>query len=130
MIKIIGFWKDYTTLQSDGVLEDEECTIYDEVEKEKILSYLKSGTMIMASPGLLNCLKCNSKGIAGSFSIITDGEWVWPEYYIHYIDIHNIQINPAFITKMKNNGFLNKSLSKKKSFGIMDKLKKELENKT
>jgi len=119
----IGFWKEYTTIDSDQSLGSENAIKYGE-EKKQIIKYIKSGEMIMASLGVQSCVICDQR-VIGTFSILTDGTWVWPEYYAHFIEVHNLAIPSGFRKTMEASKYEVPALSKRTKNKILKRLRDE-----
>ena len=52
---------------------------------ESICAYLDSGLPLIVSPGSAVDIIDESKGIAGSPSILTDGKWAWSGVLSYYV---------------------------------------------
>ena len=70
---------------------------------DNICAYLDSGIPIIVSPGTALDIIDETKGIAGSPSILTDGKWAWSGVLSYYVKNYNLQINPEFVEAMKEN---------------------------
>lgn len=65
--------------------------------KQKIASYLKNGEEHHAYRGWSNCRIC---GKMNGSVCMTNGEFVYPEGYAHYILDHNIEPDVRLLTKV------------------------------
>lgn len=111
-VKFIGYWlpskKVLQMMYDDGRSED---TIdrfmslphpanfvddnWNDIEKEKVIQYLKSGKEVEWWRGCSYCrFGCGS--LEGSTDK-SDGKWVWPEAFFHYIEKHNVKPPVEFL---------------------------------
>lgn len=102
MLKKFGFFDEHTpdsaikllhTLQSEGPAENEP----------KVLAYLKSGTMLLASAGIATDLLSDNHDIIGPPHIFTDGEWCWTADTVYYIESYHISIPVELMRWMRSN---------------------------
>ena len=67
-------------------------------DKQKIINYLQKGKKEATCPKVVNDIFNNSI-ISTSFSIFTDGEYVWKSDLAYYIKNYNIRLPDEFIAK-------------------------------
>ena len=72
---------------------------------DKICAYLDNGIPLIVSPGTALDIIDESKGIAGSPSVLTDGKWAWSGVLSYYVKNYNLQLNDEFIETMVENGW-------------------------
>jgi hypothetical protein len=72
---------------------------------EKICAYLDSGIPLVVSPGTALDIIDETKGIAGTPSVLTDGTCAWSGVLSYYVKNYNIQLNDEFIETMIENGW-------------------------
>ena len=72
---------------------------------DKICAYLDNGIPLIVSPGTAVDVIDETKGVAGSPSILTDGKWAWSGVLSYYVKNYNIQLNDEFIETMIENGW-------------------------
>ena len=70
---------------------------------DNICAYLDSGIPIIVSPGTALDIIDETKGIAGSPSILTDGKWAWSGVLSYYVRNYNLQLGNEFIDTMMTN---------------------------
>lgn len=68
-------------------------------DKDKIIRYLKNGKKEAICPKVVYDL-INKKIISTSFSVLTDGEYVWRNDLEYYIKNYNIKLPDDFIRKI------------------------------
>lgn len=74
---------------------------WDPVEKEKVAEYLDDGNDIEYWMGYSYCRftsKCRVDGVTDK----SDGEWIWPAGFSHYVRKHNVKPPVEFIQKILN----------------------------
>lgn len=72
---------------------------------DKICAYLDNGIPLIVSPGTALDIIDESKGIAGSPSVLTDGKWAWSGVLSYYVKNYNLQLDDEFIETMVENGW-------------------------
>ena len=72
---------------------------------DKICAYLDNGIPLIVSLGTALDVIDESKGVAGSPSILTDGKWAWSGVLSYYVKNYNLQLNDEFIETMIENGW-------------------------
>ena len=70
---------------------------------DKICAYLDSGLPLIVSPGLVLDVIDESKGDAGSPSILTDGKWAWSGVLSYYVKNYILMLDSDFIDTMISN---------------------------
>ena len=70
---------------------------------DKICAYLDSGLPLIVSPGLVLDVIDETKGNAGSPSILTDGKWAWSGVLSYYVKNYNLALDDDFIATMISN---------------------------
>jgi hypothetical protein len=109
--KYIGNWKERNT-STDSILNHIcENPIYEDVDN--IISYLKSGTIFALSLGIEKDILDNNNPIAGSGSVLTDGEWFWYDALPHYMKKYNFKLPTEFVQKIRYNNYLCKNVTRK-----------------
>jgi len=105
-LKLLGYWS-YPAHY--GISPDPEEPVWPDIrravqpgwrmeEREKILAYLRQGHLYCAYFGYSSCrFQCR-----GTYSILgtaelTDGEWVWPDGLVHYIERHGVILPEEFV---------------------------------
>ena len=72
---------------------------------DKICAYLDSGLPLIVSPGVVRDVIDESKGNAGSPSILTDGKWAWSGVLSYYVKNYHLLLNSHFLNTMIENGW-------------------------
>ena len=74
---------------------------YSEDVKSKIVHYLKSGNVFLPSLGYSYCrFRCGVSSFEMGTRDLTDGVWMWPEGFAHYVESHDIKLPEKFIEHM------------------------------
>ena len=98
-MKLVGFWRqsieERSELPHPQELIDPSWPV---VERVRVATYLRRGQVARAYLGYSFCrLDC---GLAVQFMgtrDLTDGEWVWPEGFAHYVEHHAVKPPAAFL---------------------------------
>jgi len=91
-------------------------------DREKIISYLKSGQMILFRPQIVADVLSEKEEWIGSTSIYSDGVWLWKDYLVHYLEKYNIQIPPEFILHAERNNWQSPKISSEREEKITDEI--------
>lgn len=108
--KWFGFFRDSTCTRDDS----DESKLPDVHElinaewpteaKQKALRYLKDTPVVVAaSVPSFECEICGKMLPSSSFQ--SDGEWLWPETLVHYLEMHDVALPVSLITHMREAGF-------------------------
>lgn len=86
-LKRIGYWRNaqHPELPDPAEFVDES---WDEEERNTVGDYFARGTIAAAYMGYSPCRVCGKNNGALEF---TDGVYVWPEGFAHYIDEHGVR---------------------------------------
>ncbi|UJR85188.1 hypothetical protein [Sandaracinus amylolyticus] len=88
-LRLIGYWRSVN--EHDSSLPDPRDFIdpeWDESERARVIDYLRQGRTTSWSPGFSRCRLCGSSN--GS-KTLTDGTFVWPEGFAHYVAEHAVK---------------------------------------
>ena len=72
---------------------------------DKVCAYLDSGIPLIVSPGTVLDIIDETKGSAGSPSILTDGKWAWSGVLSYYVKKYNLKLDDEFLETMISNGW-------------------------
>ena len=98
--KRVGFFRELPHGDPDGPsLHDarRESAAEDEAA---ILGYLARGAVHALSPGPVWDV-LDESGPVGTASLLTDGEWVWPEDLAHYVEKYHVRLPAEFVARAK-----------------------------
>ena len=85
---------------------------------ESILEYLKNGELLWT--WMEYWVDEEDKSIGGA-TYFTDGEWVWPLYFIHYLEKYkDLKIANEFIDHVRARSFVCKDLSEEELLVLGD----------
>lgn len=83
------------------VLDEDHPRVVDEGLKSSLLSYLRSGTPIVVARGKWpDYLSDNDRGIL-PMVYYTDGEWIWTEQHIYYLERYDVLPEHAFVASVR-----------------------------
>ncbi len=69
-----------------------------------VARYLRGGKILVASPGLARDIY--DRGVvAGTHSLRTDGDFVWPDVLAHYVEKYGVALPPVFEARMEAAGW-------------------------
>ncbi|MCS4304940.1 hypothetical protein [Chryseobacterium sp. BIGb0232] len=129
-MKYIGFIKEYDTIPEALELEAyRNAEIYNSVNKNKILDYLKNGEVALAWMGVF--INVESQDFIGPQIYYTDGNWIWPSYLIYYLENDkNFCLENNFEEYLQENNFISQKIPKDKLTEIENDFIMKLEDGT
>lgn len=99
-MKSIGFWNnknnDYPAFPM--VEEFIHPNFLNKETKRKIIIYLESARELHFYKGSSKCRICGKRN--GSYEL-TDGKYIWPSGYVHYIEEHDVVPSKDFLRHIK-----------------------------
>jgi hypothetical protein len=73
-------------------------------ERPRLASYLRQGRVYARWRGISSCrFRCAVEPGAIGSRCLTDGEWVWPEGLVHYVEAHDVCLPEEFVATMGRN---------------------------
>lgn len=92
-LKPVGFWRqsldDESELPHPSSMIDRSWPL---LERVRLATYLRNGEVVCAYHGFSFCrLECGVPWDAMGCRDLTDGEWVWPEGFAHYVEHHAVK---------------------------------------
>jgi hypothetical protein len=84
-----------------------------------IVKYLRGGTTFIFSPGVVRDV-LDGSGPIGSGSVLTDGEWAWPDTLPYYVEKYHVELPAEFVSAIAAKQFVQSAL------GISDLRKLQL----
>jgi hypothetical protein len=97
--KMKAKYEDFVEIQPHCLIDE---TFWETHNKEGVVNYLKKGTMLSAYMGFSNCRLCDN--MLGTKDL-SDGFFVWPEQFDHYITEHNLVIPEYFYEYIKEHNY-------------------------
>ena len=101
-VKLIGLFREFTLDPKDSSLKD-NVSEKPQTNEERIVSYLKSGKLLVASPGVVTDVLSHSNEIIGSSHVYTDGSWAWYSNLAYYVEKYHLVLPKEFISHMAAN---------------------------
>ncbi len=100
-IRLIGYWKSAFEMALPHPINfvDSE---WNQKEKNDVIKHLKKSQFLPSvSAGHSYCRLCNKKDNGNREK--SDGKFVWPEGFLHYVEEHNVKPPKEFIDNCINN---------------------------
>ena len=72
-------------------------------DEERLIEYLASGALFIASPGVVYDELSDHETLIGSAHIVTDGFWVWPRDLAYYVKQYHARLPDEFIEHARAN---------------------------
>jgi hypothetical protein len=86
-------------------------------DETRIADYLRKAQPYIVSPGATFDV-LDGSGPIGSGTILTDGEWAWPDDLAHYLETYHIDLPAPFLEAIVAAGFVPPSLTVQQMRGI------------
>jgi hypothetical protein len=93
-LRPVGYWRSdddvAPSLPHPAALVDGD---WDEAERAAVVDYLLRGFSARGCCGFSWCRLCDPDGLVGDNGSreFTDGTWIWPEGFSHYIEDHAVR---------------------------------------
>lgn len=101
-LKRLGFYKELKHVSSEiSLREDVGRNNLSVGDSQKTIEYLRSGYVLAISASYAFDVLSEEKVIIDSISILTDGEWVWSNDYIYYLEKYNLSLPKDFINYIR-----------------------------
>jgi hypothetical protein len=87
--------------------------------------YLRRGYIIFASGGMaVDDWFDGTRGI-GSRDVRTDGIWLWPDYFAHYVEKYGVDVPQEFLDHMARQGWIAPELTEAKVREVLEQFYKQ-----
>ena len=101
---VIGYWRDPNDPTTAGWPDphDHVDPAWDPRERKRVIRYLKAGSKHEGWFGYSTCrFKCGIPDWKMGKDDLTDGVFVWPEGYPHYLQAHNVKPPERFLQHVR-----------------------------
>jgi hypothetical protein len=101
----VGYWQEpgFVSALLSGLPRVEDCvdTNWDPAERARVIGYLKRGKVKDQWMGYSDCRLC---GALNGSACLTDGVYVWPEGFAHYLEAHGVKPPQHFVAHALRRG--------------------------
>ena len=94
-------------------------------DDKAIVEYLNSGKCVIASPGVEIDVLAEDGTLSGTYHIMTDGSWVWPQDLAYYVENYHVMLPEEFLREMRSNDWVSPLLSKARILDIENEMMEE-----
>ena len=115
-LKAVGYWEDLNDPDKTGSFEDGYImphprdaidNDWDMSERLRVIYYLDAGHPFVEYYGGAPCrFGCPYEGDVYGCRDLTDGTWIYPENYSHYLRVHAVKPPEAFLDHIRQNGYV------------------------
>ncbi|AEV85767.1 hypothetical protein ACWT_4745 [Actinoplanes sp. SE50] len=89
-LRLVGYWDDPAAPDGWPDVRDFVCADVAAQERDAVIAYLRSGTVVVAMSGISVCHLC---GVGNGSTELTDGEHlIWPAGLVHYVESHDVHL--------------------------------------
>lgn len=99
-LRLVGFWRPSIDDDSSGLPHPRDAVdaTWPPRERERVVRYLRKGRVTMAYMGYSRCrFECGIGWSHMGSCDLSDGRWVWPQGYAHYVDHHAVKPPAEFL---------------------------------
>lgn len=93
-LKQVGFWREFTLFDQRPDPRDLVDERWHPAQRAEVVAHLKAGRELEAYFGTSTCRIC---GCRNGHQDLTDGTYVWPSGYAHYVEVHGVKPPADFI---------------------------------
>lgn len=98
-VRKVGYWCEPAIPASALPRFEEEVDLdWSQRERAATIDYLATGTLYNANPAVLDCPECGQPFTSDNY---TDGLYVWPAAYPHYVAKHGVKPPEKFLLHIK-----------------------------
>jgi hypothetical protein len=100
----VGYWRDPHDSSTADLPEPQTCVddAWDPRERAMVARYLRRGDTFRAYPGETWCrFRCGIDDAYMGTRDLTDGEWIWPEGFPHYVEKHGVRPPDEFVEHVR-----------------------------
>lgn len=74
----------------EPVFEGDHPRLLDAVERDRVLDYLRAGTVVLDTDSTMDDVVDRSRGSVVPVSFRSDGVWIWPDIVCYYLEQHGL----------------------------------------
>jgi hypothetical protein len=104
-MKRFGFFSELPKADAIRVLR-ENLGEGPQMDEERILNYLRTGTQMVAVAGVVFDLLAKDESIIGPPHEFSDGEWLWSADVLHYVMHYHLRVPEGFVSHMRGNNWV------------------------
>lgn len=99
----IGFYKELRGGKPHEPSLREAIASTPQSHESSIVHYLKSGKLLIGSPGVVRDVLDSAVGMISAPHILTDGVYAWPAVLAYYVERYHVQLPSDFLANMSAN---------------------------
>ena len=100
----VGYWRDSKDEKTETLPEPHGLVdrYWDPAERKRVIKYLRAGRESVAYKGSSSCrFNCGASNRQMGYRDLTDGEFVWPEGFAHYVEAHAVKPPAEFLVHIR-----------------------------
>ena len=101
-LKRVGYFRELSHGDPNGPSLAESRRDEATAEEAHVLDYLRQGVPCIVSPGPV-WDAVDDEGPIGTASVLTDGEWAWPDDAAHYVAKYHVLLPEEFVAHARGN---------------------------
>lgn len=104
-LKRIGFFRELSHGSPSGLSLKESVRSSSPYLKDRVIAYLRTAPLFIASPGLVRDELDADKPLFGPAHIRTDGVWAWPQDLAHYVAKYGVELDADFLSHLASRDY-------------------------
>jgi hypothetical protein len=105
-LRPVGFFRELRHGMPNGPSLHDAQSPTAHTNEQKIVTYLRSGHLFIATPGIVRDVLMPAGPVIGSPHVMTDGEWAWPNDLPYYVGQYHVALPAEFIDHMEANDWM------------------------
>ena len=104
ILRKVGFFRELSHGDVNGPSLMDAVTDRPTDHESQVVAYLREGVTFILSPGPVWDVLDN-QGPIGTGSVMTDGEWAWPDDLASYVTKYHLKLPAPFVQRVMANGW-------------------------
>ena len=100
-VRYCGFFQELEHGRPNGGSLAANVQLKPELFEDQVLGYLKSGNLLVGSPGIGCDVLSEDGSFSGPYHILTDGSWAWPQDLAFYVEKYHVKLPKEFVEDMR-----------------------------
>jgi len=105
IVKKVGFFKELPYGEETAESVHAAVGRLSQGDVENVVRYLKSGVLMIGSPGISTDVVSSSGSKIGPIGVLTDGAWAWPMELAYYVEKYRVSVPHEFLDHMRKVGW-------------------------
>ncbi|PKW18064.1 hypothetical protein [Saccharopolyspora spinosa] len=86
----------------ESVFEEDHPRLVDVVERDRVLDYLRAGTVVLDTDSTIDDVVDRSRGSVVPMSFRSDGVWIWPDIVCYYLEQYGLAPDEQLLAHIRD----------------------------